>query len=160
MIFLKKYTEIWYFLQAFWKYGLSKRYRAGTWSFLYHLKRWYFFLENMIFLPWAESERRPFPGNTWKHDTSPSEKNTGTWYIGSKFGLSLNLSGWRYSTMNNLQCLVPFSPQGSCFRGNYQGCFVKKCVLRNFGKFTGNNCPRASFLIKMQAPATLLKKRP
>ena len=77
MIFLKKYTEIWYFLQAFWKYGLSKRCSAGTWSFLYHLKRWYFFLENMIFLPWAESERRPFPGNTWKHDTSPSEKNTG-----------------------------------------------------------------------------------
>ena len=43
MIFLKKYTEIWYFLQAFWKYGLSKRCRAGTWSFLYYLERWYFF---------------------------------------------------------------------------------------------------------------------
>ena len=78
MIFLKKYTEI-YFLQAFWKYGLSKRCRAGTWSFLHYLERWYFFPENMIFLPWAESERRPFPaGNTWKHDTSPSEKKTGS----------------------------------------------------------------------------------
>ena len=33
-----------------------------------------FFPENMIFLPWAESER---PGNTWKHDASPSEKNIG-----------------------------------------------------------------------------------
>ena len=43
MIFLKKYTEIWYFLQALWKDGLSKKGRAGTWSFLYYLERWYFF---------------------------------------------------------------------------------------------------------------------
>ena len=42
MIFLKKYTEIWYFLQTFWKNGLFKKDRAGTWSFLY-LERWYFF---------------------------------------------------------------------------------------------------------------------
>ena len=70
MIFLKKYTEIWYFLQAFWKYGLSKRCRAGTWSFLYYLERWYFFPKNMIFFPWAESERWSFSGNTWKYDIS------------------------------------------------------------------------------------------
>ena len=37
----------------------------------------FFFPENMIFFPWAESERRPFLGNTWKHDASPSEKKTG-----------------------------------------------------------------------------------
>ena len=49
MIFLKKYTEIWYFLQAFWKYGLSKRCRAGTWSFLYYLERWYFFPKTWYF---------------------------------------------------------------------------------------------------------------
>ena len=76
-----------------------------------------------------------------------------TWYIESKFGLSLNLSGWRYSTMNNLQYLVPFSPQGPCFRSNYQ-------LLRNFAKFTENILARASFLIKMQVPAALLKERP
>ena len=110
MIFLKKYMEIWYFLQAFWKDGLSKMGRAGTWSFLYYLERWYFLPENMIFLSWTESERRPFPGNTWEHDASPSEKIQETWYIGSSFSPSLNLSGWRYSTMNNLQYLVPFSP--------------------------------------------------
>ena len=75
MIFLKKYTKIWYFLQTFWKYGLSKKCRTGTWSLLYYMERWYFFPENMIFFPWAESERRPFSGNTWKHDASPSEKN-------------------------------------------------------------------------------------
>ena len=74
MIFLKKYTEIWHFLQTFWKYGLSKK-SFLYWSFLYYLKRWFFFPENMIFFPWAESERRPFSGNTWKHDASPSEKN-------------------------------------------------------------------------------------
>ena len=44
MVFLKKkYTEIWYLLQIFWKYGLFKKDCAGTWYFLYHLERRYFF---------------------------------------------------------------------------------------------------------------------
>ena len=34
-----------------------KRRHAGTWSFLYYLEKWYFFPENMIFFPWAESEK-------------------------------------------------------------------------------------------------------
>ena len=114
MIFLRKYTEIWYFLQTFWKDGLSKRNRAGTSSFLYYLEKWYFIPENMIFFLWAGSKRRYFPGNTWKHDASPSEEKQGTWYIGPKFGLSLNLFGWRCSTMNNFQYFVPFIPQGPC----------------------------------------------
>ena len=68
MIFLKKkYTEIWHFLQTFWKEGLFKKGRAGTWSFLYYLERWYFFPKN-IFFPWAGSERWPFSRNTWKYD--------------------------------------------------------------------------------------------
>ena len=67
MIFLKKkYTEIWYFVQTFWKDGLFKKGCAGTWSFFYYLKRWYFFPENFIFFPWAGSERWPFSRNTWK----------------------------------------------------------------------------------------------
>ena len=37
-----------------------------------------FFPENMIFFPWAGSERWPFPGNTWKHDASPSEEKQET----------------------------------------------------------------------------------
>ena len=79
MIFLKKYTEIWYFLQTFWKDGPSKKGHAGTWSFLYYLQRWYFFPENMIFFPWAESERRSFSANTWKHDALlPSEEKQET----------------------------------------------------------------------------------
>ena len=113
MIFLKKHTEIWYFLQAFWKDGISKRGRAGT-SFLVLLERWYFFPKNMIFFPWAWSERRSFSGNTWKHDASPNKEKQETWYIWPKSGLSLNLFGWRYSAMNNLQYFVPFSPQGPC----------------------------------------------
>ena len=75
MTFLKKYMEIWYFLQASQKDGFSKRARAATWSFLYYLERWYFFPENMIFFHRAESETRPFSGNTWKHDAQPSEEN-------------------------------------------------------------------------------------
>ena len=102
MIFLKKYTETWYFLQAFWKDDLSKKGR--------YLERWYFFPENMIFFSWAGSERRSFPGNTWKHDVSPSEEKQETWYVGSKLGFCLNLCGRRYCTMNNLQYIVPFSP--------------------------------------------------
>ena len=73
-----------------------------------------FFPENMIFFPWARSERRSFPGNTWKHDVSLSEEKQETLYIGSKLGFSLNLFGWRYSAMNNLQYLVPSSPHGPC----------------------------------------------
>ena len=38
----KKYTEIWYFLQTFWKDGLFRKSRAGTWYFLYYLERWFF----------------------------------------------------------------------------------------------------------------------
>ena len=36
-----------------------------------------FFPENMIFFLRAESERRPFPGNIWKHDALPSKKKKG-----------------------------------------------------------------------------------
>ena len=58
MIFLrKKYTEIWYFIQMFWKDGLFKKDRADIWSFLYSLKRWFFFRENGTFFPWTENER-------------------------------------------------------------------------------------------------------
>ena len=64
----KKYTEIWYFLHAFWKDGLFKRGRAGIWSFLYYLERWYFFPENTIFFPRAGSQRWPSSRNTWKYD--------------------------------------------------------------------------------------------
>ena len=53
----KKYTEIWYFLQMFWKDCLFKKDRAGTWSFLHYLEWWYFFPKNMVFFPWAENER-------------------------------------------------------------------------------------------------------
>ena len=41
------------------------------------------------------------------------------------------------------------------FRSSHQRCSIKKSVLRNFTKFTGNTFARVSFLIKLQA----LKKR-
>ena len=37
-----------------------------------------FFPKNMIFFPWAEIERRPFSGNTWKHDASSSKEEQET----------------------------------------------------------------------------------
>ena len=59
MIFLKKYTEIWYFLQASWKDGLYRRGRAGTWSFLYYLERWYFFPKTWSFFPGQKAKDGP-----------------------------------------------------------------------------------------------------
>ena len=47
--FSKKYMEIWHFLQTFWNDGLFKKGRAGTWSFLYYLERWYFFPKTWYF---------------------------------------------------------------------------------------------------------------
>ena len=145
-----------------------------------------FFPKNILFLPWAESERRSFSGNTWKYDNfcvhvqvlqtwrhvplskkskmvlslknTPKgddvldwhhsksssislyfhgdlyrrfhallsiEEKQETQYVGLKFEF-LNLFRWRYSTMNNFQYFVPFSPQGLClevdlssYTGNY-----------------------------------------
>ena len=54
MIFLKKDTEIWYFLQTFWKDSLSKKGCAGTWSFLCYLERWCFFLKTWSFFSGQE----------------------------------------------------------------------------------------------------------
>ena len=67
MIFLKRIHGNMIFSSTFWKDGLFKKGRAGTWSFLYYLERWYFFPKN-IFFPWAGSERWPFSRNTWKYD--------------------------------------------------------------------------------------------
>ena len=47
IIFFKKYMEIWYFLQTFWKDGLFKKGRART--SLHYLERWYFFTEKIFF---------------------------------------------------------------------------------------------------------------
>ena len=43
-----------------------------------------------------------------------SEKKQETSCIGLKFDFFFNLFGWRYSTMNNLQYFVPFSPHELC----------------------------------------------
>ena len=58
-------------IQIFWKDGLFKKYRAGTWYFLYYLERWYFLPENMVFFLWLEIER----GMTFL------KKYTETWYF-------------------------------------------------------------------------------
>ena len=104
----------------------------------------------MIFYPRAESEKRPFPGNTRKHDASPSEKKTGNLIHRAEAWPLLKFIRLEYSTMNNLQYLVPFGPQGRCFRSNHRRCSVKKGVLRNFLENSQEStCARASFLIKL-----------
>ena len=37
------------------------------------------------------------------------------------------------------------------YRSSHRRCSVRKRVLRNFTKFTGNTCARVSFLLKLQA---------
>ena len=45
-------------------------------------------------------------------------------------------------------------------RNSHQRCSVRKGVLKNFAKFTGNTCARISFLIKLPSSAcNFIKKR-
>ena len=37
-----------------------------------------FFAEKIIFFPWSGGEKRPFSGDTWKHDVSHSEEKEET----------------------------------------------------------------------------------
>ena len=64
----KKYMEIRYFLQTFWKDGLFKNGLAGTWSFRIIWNDGIFFPKTWFFFHWAESERRFFSGKIWKYD--------------------------------------------------------------------------------------------
>ena len=57
----KKYMEIWYFLQAPQKDGLSKRGCAGTWSFLYYLERWFFFFREHDLFSSGRKRKTVFP---------------------------------------------------------------------------------------------------
>ena len=49
------------------------------------------------------------------------------------------------------QYLVYDKHQRVIYRSNHQRCSVRKGVVKNFPKFTGNTCVRVSFLIKLQA---------
>ena len=66
----KKYMEIWFFLQMFWKYGFSKK-KKLHWNeiFLVSPRKMAFpFPENLIFFLYTESERWSFSKNAWKYD--------------------------------------------------------------------------------------------
>ena len=65
--FSKKYTEICFFLQMFWKDGLFKKDCAATWYFLHYQGKMVFFPKNIIFFPWDKSEGRSFSRNWWKY---------------------------------------------------------------------------------------------
>ena len=60
--------------------------------------------------------------------------------------------------MHNLQYFVPFSPQGPCFKSNYQECSVKKGVLRNFAKFTGKRLCQSLVFNKVAGACSFIKE--
>ena len=63
-------------------------------------------------------------------------------------------------TEGKISQAVPNFLKDYYFRSSHMRCSVKKGVLRNLVKFTGNTCARDSFLIRLQArPTTLFKKR-
>ena len=129
------------------EHDLSCKTENERWSFLKNTSKYYIFFrrsEKMVF-PKRTAPVHDFSCIIWKNgiffpktwtffigqkvkDSLSQEihGNMKTWYIGSKLGVSLNLFGWRYSTMNNLQYFVPFNPQGLCLgvrlgtnKGNY-----------------------------------------
>ena len=66
MIFLKKIHG-----NMIFSSNVPKRssFQKGTWSFLYHLKRWYFFLKTWYFFPGRKTrEGWPFSRNTRKQN--------------------------------------------------------------------------------------------
>ena len=67
----------------------------------------FLFLKTWPFYPGQKAKHalsQEIHGNMM-HRQRKKKKKKETWYLGSKFDLSLNLSGWRYSTLNNLQYL-------------------------------------------------------
>ena len=79
----KKYMEILYFLQMFWKDGLSKKIILEYDLSCIIWKHGFLLPESMIFFIWTQNERRSFSRNTWKYkcykyDIIPLPKNSKT----------------------------------------------------------------------------------
>ena len=118
--FLKKYMEIWYFLCICTSVTnvvsrpSAKKNQRWSYPAKIHL--------NLIdVLGWHPRKNSSYslyfhghPLQAFLCIALQCKKKKETWYIGSKFGLSLSLFGWRYSTVNNLQYFVPLSPQEPC----------------------------------------------
>ena len=116
--------------------------------------------ENMIFFPWAGSERWPFSKNTWKYDIfcvhmrvlqtwchgllpkkKKKKKKNQRWsypakirpkmievldWILERAPAILCTFGWRHSTINNIQYIVPFSRHEMC---------LEVCLIANKGDY-------------------------
>ena len=103
VIFLKKMHGNMIFSSNFLKRWFFQKGPRGHMIFLVSSgKMVFFFPEYMIFFPWAESERRPFSGNTWKCDTfcihvrvlqtwrhAPPSKKNQRWSYPAKIQLKL-----------------------------------------------------------------------
>ena len=119
MIFLKKYTETWYFcvhvrMLKPWDHAppQKKKKKIQRWSYSAEIH-----MKVINVLDWhsrkSPSNSMYFHGGLWRrfHILLSSEKNQETEYIGFNLDFFLNLFGWRYSIMNNLQYFEPLSPQ-------------------------------------------------
>ena len=136
MMFLKKYTEIWYFLRT--RAGAisvrpcpsakkKKKKKNQRWSYPTKIH-----IKVIDVLDW-HSRKSPnnslyFHGGLCKrfHILISSEKKQETEYIGLNLDLFLNLFGWRYSIMNNLQYFEPLSPQE---------LYLEVCLSTNQGNY-------------------------
>ena len=64
-----------------------------------------------------------------------------------------------YSALGPPKAFI-FRPKYILYRSSHQRCSLRKCVLRNFAKFTGKHLCQSLFFNKVVGlPATLLKKR-
>ena len=85
-----------YSLQMFWKDGLFKKDCTGAWSFLYHLRRWFFFPpKTRYFFVGRKTTGWSFSRNTRKHDifyltcsTAPCQKHQ-RWSYPAKIHLNV-----------------------------------------------------------------------
>ena len=101
--------EIWYFLWTFWKDGLSKKDPADTWSFLYHLERWYFFPRKHSFpLPQeihGNMTFSVFPYGCYKRATTPLRQKKSKMVLSRK---NTTKGDWR-SRLTSYEKLHQFS---------------------------------------------------
>ena len=132
MIFLRKYTEAWYFLckrtgatNVTPRSSPAKKNQRWSYPTKIHIKV-------IDVLDW-HSRKSPnnslyFHGGLCKrfHILISSEKKQETEYIGLNLDLFLNLFGWRYSIMNNLQYFEPLSPQE---------LYLEVCLSTNQGNY-------------------------
>ena len=111
------------FLKCSEKMDFSKKDRAGAWSFLHYLERWYFFPENMVFFPWTENEA----GMTFL------KKYTETWYfLFDMFHAPLRNKNQRRSYPTKIHLKVIDIPDRHPRNGSSNSLYLHRDFYRRF----------------------------